>query len=109
MQQINANSITDLRPHAAEALADKEWHLFKDLLWKVGEKIGPERAARFYQATGASSDTRPLDERVVAGRRRGTYQCVMDMVRSGCVECKDQSVKCDSREYRMVRPLPEIQ
>jgi len=104
------NSVSDLQPLAIKALADKQWHCFADVLCKIGDDIMPERAVRFYQGQGGGDraaskdggDTRPLDERIRAGQRRGTYLILRSMIKRKMVECKNESCNPDDREYRLV-------
>ena len=111
----NFNSTTDLQPLLSNAMTDGQWHCVPELLQAIGDKIMYERAVRFYQGQGGGAaaaakqggDTRSLEERVRAGRRRGLYLCVGAMLSRKTIECKDPIVEFDKREYRMVSPPPE--
>lgn len=107
---MSNNSISDLKPLVVKILEDKGWHCMTDILKDVGDTIMPERAVRFYQgqgngASGAEKeggDPRPLDERIRAGRRRGVYLALKAMINSGMVECRNNIVATDDREYKLV-------
>jgi len=107
--QHGNSSSTDLRPYIAEVLKDKAWRGFPEILLKVEDHIFPERAVRFYLATapkGRCAD-RPLDEKIIRGRRRGVYLALGDMVKLGMLECKNLEGDVDHREYKILRPWDE--